>query len=133
VIFVRVLQQVSRNCTAECFKFNSLESLMKIFHYEWPCSVAGIQVRDSHVKCSQAPSIKPESSKAASRDFRRNECAQCQSISQFPISHYNILPEMDTWRSSPRVGFGEKMVSVVVWCLVSARRSDFICFRFDEC
>jgi hypothetical protein len=98
-------------------------SVIRFLHYTagWKTSLlvalvcAGTQVKDHHARCSQAPGMKIESSKAVSRDFRKNECARCQSISHFPVSDYNkVPPKVGTSGSIPKDSFRDETVSGVV-------------------
>jgi hypothetical protein len=63
------------------------------------CHEKRIQVRADRMIYAQAPDIKPESSKAVTRDFRRDQHGGGKRILQFPMPDYsNIQAKVATWR-----------------------------------
>jgi hypothetical protein len=80
-------------------------------HYECPWSVAATQVGDRHVRCAQAPHIKPKPSKAATLGFTRDLHAEGHRILHFPKPDYSkIPPKVDCWIKKPKIGVDDKKV-----------------------
>jgi hypothetical protein len=91
----------------------------EIFNYDWSCCVAGAQVRSSRVRRAQVPDIRPESSKAVTRNFRRHQRAGRRPPLHISTPDYSgILPKVDCWRRNSATNGEENEVSCVVSCSV---------------
>jgi hypothetical protein len=59
--------------------------------------------------------MKPESSKAVTQGFRRNQWAGGHCIVHFPVPDYSkIPPKVDTWRKKPKIDGSDKKVGGAV-------------------
>jgi hypothetical protein len=71
------------------------------------------------VRRAQAPGMKPESSKAVTRGFRRHQRAGSRPILNYPIPDYSAIPpKVDCWRRDWKSGGEESEVSCTVTCSV---------------
>jgi hypothetical protein len=85
----------------------------KSFHYEFPWSVAGSQVRDDWGRSAHRPDIK----KTVNQSFTRKRPAMKNGVLHVPISDYDDnAAEVGCWKMNGKIRGEDNEVSGAVTC-----------------
>jgi hypothetical protein len=77
------------------------------------CNEKRIELSVNRRRYAQVPDVEPESSKAVTRDFKRDQHAGRKRILQYPLPDYSkIQARVSTWRGKPKIDGDKKNVPI---------------------
>jgi hypothetical protein len=80
---------------------------------KYGCNEKRIELSVNRTRYAQVPDVKPESSKAVTRDFRRDQHDGTKRILQYPLPDYSkVQARVSTWRGKPKIDGDKKNVPI---------------------